>query len=459
LTNPEKYAAKPFEKLHFQGGFPMNEYPTTVKETLSSLINEMSESSALFVKNPSKDFTRNRKLPFETIVQLLISMGGNSLYKELLESHGYHVNTATTAAFVQQRDKILPCAFEFLLHEFTQSYSDIKKYRGYRLFAADGSDLHIPTNPHDADTFYQNTPTEKGYNLLHLNAMYDLCNRLYVDSLIQPSRHKNESKALADMVDRSRIRDNVIVMADRAYESYNNFAHIERKGWHYLIRVKDLGSNGVLSGLSLPSDGEFDVCLRRTLTRKQTKEIKAQSDIYRFIPSTSVFDFLDLHVNKFYPITFRIVRFKISEDAYETIITNLYSADFPPQELKTLYNMRWDIETSFRELKYAVGLTCFHSKKREHIAQEVFARIIMYNFAEMITSHVVISQADTKHTYQVNFTVAIHICRRFLRFWCNVSPLHVEALIHKNILPVRPNRKDKRKIRSKTAVSFLYRVA
>ena len=437
----------------------MNEYPNDVKEKLSSLIRELSASPALFVKNPGTDFTRNRKLPFEVVVQLLISMGGNSIYKELLESQGYNVNTATTAAFVQQRDKILPDAFEFLLHEFTQSYSDIKQYRGYRLFATDGSDLHIATNPHDTDTFYQNSPSEKGYNLLHLNAMYDLCNRIYVDSLVQPSRCENECKALVDMADRSRIQGNVIVIADRAYESYNNFAHIERKGWHYLIRVKDLDSNGILSGLSLPPDGAFDLYLQRTLTRKQTKEVKARPDVYRFIPSTSTFDFLDLHINKFYPISFRVVRFMISQDTYETVITNLDASDFPPQELKKLYNMRWGIETSFRELKYAVGLTNFHSKKREHIVQEVFARIIMYNFAEMITSHVVISQADTKHTYQVNFTVAIHISRHFLRFWFNVSSLDVEALIRKNILPVRPNRKDKRKIRSKTAVSFLYRVA
>ncbi|MDR0343782.1 MAG: transposase [Nocardiopsaceae bacterium] len=38
--------------------------------------------------------------------------------------------------------------------------------------------------------------------------------------------------------------DNVIVIADRGLESYNNFAHIEKKGWNYLIRVKDLGSSG-----------------------------------------------------------------------------------------------------------------------------------------------------------------------------------------------------------------------
>lgn len=437
----------------------MNEYPNTVKETLMALISEMSASSWLYTKNPDKDFTRNRKLSFNDVVKLLISMGGNSIYKELLEAQGYDIKTATSSAFVQQRDKILPCAFEFLLHEFTKTHTDIKTYRGYRLLAADGSDLHIATNPHDSDTFYQNSPDGKGYNLLHLNAMYDLCNRLYVDSLIQHSRCENEGKALVDMVDRSHINDNVIVIADRGYESYNNFSHIEKKGWKYLIRVKDLGSNGILSGLRLPQNGEFDVCVHRILTRKQTKEIKAHPDVFRFMPSNVNFDYLPLRSDAFYPVAFRVVRFKISDDLYETVITNLEQSDFAPQELKNLYRMRWGIETSFRELKYAVGLTSFHAKKREHIVQEIFARIIMYNFAEMITSHVVISQSDTKHAYQVNFTVAIHICRHFLRLWHNAPPPDVEALIRKNILPVRPDRKDKRKIRYKTAVSFLYRVA
>jgi hypothetical protein len=64
----------------------------------------------------------------------------------------------------------------------------------------------------------------------------------------------------------------------------------------------------------------------------------------------------------------------------------------------------------------------------------------MYNFAEMITAHVVISHSDTKHAYQVNFTVAIHICKRLLSLMGNGLPLEVEALIQKNILPVRPDR-------------------
>lgn len=436
----------------------MNDYPNAVKEILSSLISEMSESPESFVKNPGKDFTRNRKLPFETVMHLLISMGGNSIYKELLESQGYDVNTATTSAFVQQRDKILPSALKFLFDEFTGSFTDTKNYKGYRLCAVDGSSLNIAANLDDSETHFQTHSDKKGYNLMQLDAMYDLCSRLYIDVRIHSPRFSNENKSLTDMIACSQIKDKVIVIADRCYESYNNFAHIENKGWHYLIRVRDLGSSGMLSALPLPTSGEFDICFDRVLTIRNTKEIKAHPEIYRFLPSTSPFDFMDSE-NAYYPISFRVVRVEIVDGVYETLITNLNQSEFLPEELKMLYGMRWGIETSFRELKHTVGLVNFHAKKQEYIIQEIYARMIIYNFAEMITSHVVISQTGTKHSYQVNFTVAIHVCRHFLRHYNGVNPHDVEALIQKNILPIRPGRTAKRILRAKTAVSFVYRVA
>ena len=127
------------------------------------------------------------------------------------------------------------------------------------------------------------------------------------------------------------------------------------------------------------------------------------------------------------------------------------------EEIKKLYTMRWGIETSFRKLKYAIGLACFHSKKVEYIMQEIYARLILYNYCEIITMNVVIHQKDTKHVYQMNYTIAIHICRYFLRN--DISPPDVEKLIQKNLLPVSPGRSDPRKVRPKSMVSFLYRVA
>ena len=149
--------------------------------------------------------------------------------------------------------------------------------------------------------------------------------------------------------------------------------------------------------------------------------------------------------------------FKISDTAYETVITNLDSESFPPDELKRLYGMRWGIETSFRELKYTVGLLHFHAKKVENITQEIFARLIMYNFAELITSHVVIRKPNRKYPYKANFSVAVQVCRQFLLG--NISPPDVEATIGRNVSVTRSGRSNPRNMAVKRAISFLYRVA
>ena len=61
-----------------------------------------------------------------------------------------------------------------------------------------------------------------------------------------------------------------IIIADRGYETYNIFANIQEKGLFYLIRVKDVTSNGSIAGsLCLPSKGEFDEDITLKMTRKQ----------------------------------------------------------------------------------------------------------------------------------------------------------------------------------------------
>ena len=49
-----------------------------------------------------------------------------------------------------------------------------------------------------------------------------------------------------------------------------------------------------------------------------------------------------------------MVRFQISDDTYETLLTNLNVDEYPLEELKKLYTARWGIETSFRDLKYTI---------------------------------------------------------------------------------------------------------
>ncbi|WP_312887401.1 IS4 family transposase [Clostridium lacusfryxellense] len=423
------------------------------------MLAEMHENLRLFVNDPEKDFTRKRKLNFKDMLNILLSMGGNSLKLELMKYFSYDTETATCSAFVQQRKKISPEALELLFHSFTSSAVNPNYYDGYRMLAVDGSDLCVTHNPKDEENHFHATENAKGFNLLHLNAMYDLCSRVYVDAIVQPGRKENEFKALTDMVDRSDIKEKTIVIADRGYESYNVFEHVAKKGWNYVIRVKDIRSNGILSGISLPDQETFDMEYRILLTRRQTNEIKAHPKKYKFMPKNQNFDYLPAGDKGIYPINFRIVRFPISENTYEVIITSLTEKEFPAERIKEIYHLRWGIETSFRELKYAIGLTNLHSKKVAYIVQEIFARLTMYNFCEMITTQVVIQQKDRKYIYQVNFTMAISICLHYFRCRNIESPPNVEALIQKNILPIRNGRRDPRKVRTKSSVSFLYRVA
>lgn len=428
-----------------------------VKNNLLSLIQKMAAVPWLFSKTPKADFSRNRKLDFASTIQLILSMESGSLKKELLDYFQFSVDTPSASAFCQQRSKLLLETFQFLFYEFNSLFPFQKNYHGYQLLACDGSDLNIARNPKDADTYFQSLPTDKGFNQLHLNALYDLCEKRYTDVVIQPARKENESLAMIQMIDRYPEQKKTIFIADRGYETYNIFAHIQEKGMYYLIRVKDGGGGSMTGSFELPNKDEFDHAMQLVLTRKQTNEVKANPKQYKIIPKASPFDYLDLHDRKFYALKFRVVRFAITEDSYECIITNLPEKDFPAKEIKKIYAMRWGIETSFRELKYAIGLSCFHSKKVEYIMQEIYARLILYNYCEIITMNVAIHQKNTKHVYQMNYTIAIHICRYFLRN--DISPPDVEKLIQKNLLPVRPGRSDPRKVKPKSAVSFLYRVA
>lgn len=440
-------------------------YSVTVKETLLSLIEEMDSQHWLFTRNPNADFTRKKKWTFDQVMRFILTMEGKSLKDELLEFFDFSNDTPSNSSFNQRRSQILPEAFEFLFHEFTEHYYGTDPlYNGYRLLACDGSDVCIAYNPEDVLTYRPGKTGGRGFNCLHLTALYDLNGRKYLNAVLQPGNQENEYRAMCDLIDVYKGMKNTIFIADRGFESYNIFAHVEQNDFFYLIRAKDILSNGIVSSVKdqLPEQEDiFDKDVTVILTRKQTNVVKENPAKYRIMMKSQPFDYLDLHTNRFYEMNMRIVRFPISENSYECIITNLPRESFPAEAIKALYHMRWGIETSFRELKYAIGLTSFHSKKIEYIKQEIWARIILYNFCEIITTNVAISKKEknTKHTYQLNYTRAIRICCYFMSLKKEKAPPDVEFLISKELLPVRTGRSDPRKVKPQSAVSFLYRVA
>ena len=179
----------------------------------------------------------------------------------------------------------------------------------------------------------------------------------------------------------------------------------------------------------------FDIDITQIFSRKNTKTTKNAG--YKWMPVNQVFDYLPRKSDKTYELSFRIIRFPIGSNSYEIIITNLDRNIFDVKKIKEIYHLRWGIETSFRELKYAIGLTSFHARKPDFIKQEIYARLLLYNYCELITTHVIRQMKNNDKTKQVNFTIAIYICREYLRNKRNLSPPDVINLIEKHVLPVR----------------------
>ncbi|MCR0213239.1 IS4 family transposase, partial [[Clostridium] innocuum] len=292
------------------------------------------------------------------------------------------------SALVQARSKISSRVFQYILNELNKAFPPDNLYKGYHLIAVDGSEMQIPLDFSDPDTLHKSASKGKFLSAFHLNVSYDVLNHRYLDTIVQGIHSKNEVEAMWKIVERFHD-DNAIFIADRNYATWNTMAHIIQSGKSFLIRVKDIHSiSSLLRKFNLP-DEEFDLDLHITLTRKQTKDIKSQPEKYRFLSTTSTFDFIDEH-NPEYVLHFRVVRFKLDgSEEYESIITNLSRDEFSKDEIKEIYNTRWGIELSFRDLKFSADLCAVHAKKRESIQQEIWARMILYNISFIMAHHII----------------------------------------------------------------------
>lgn len=96
--------------------------------------------------------------------------------------------------------------------------------------------------------------------------------------------------------------------------------------------------------------------------------------------------------------------------------------------------------------------------KYDGILQEINARMILYNFCELVTSHTVVKTSkNAKHVYKINFATAVNIYRAYLKHGGNETESML--LIQKYLTPVKYNRKYPIHLRPKRNRNFMYRVA
>lgn len=413
-------------------------------------------STALAMYRHGKNFSRKSALTAATVIRLLIGAEGGSLAK-ILHDAGIQV---TASALSQRRAQIPPEVFRNVFDRFNAGCVDNALFRGYRLLAVDGTTINLPRNP-AAPSFVQNDGIPNGVNQLHVTPLYDLLSRTFADVVIQPEPRKDEIGALVEMLERNTFPQKTLIIADRGFEGYNLIAHcLEKPNVDFLIRVKQ--SRSAMREVAKLPMMELDCMVGFTITTTQTNADKQGGYIHLQVPKKSKagsktrrgrWDFPSP-----YPMRFRICRFLLDNGEFETVATSL-PASFTLDDIKELYHLRWGIETSFRDLKYTLGLVNLHGKSDAFAEQEIYATLTAFNYASRVCREVIVRQPkDGVYAYKVNFKMAVMLCKEFLRT-PNTDGEKLLQEIARYTVPVRPNRQDERNLRVKGFAGFVYRVA
>lgn len=311
-----------------------------IKDLFFSSVEHVVCDISQYAVQPDSDFQRSRKIPAQKLISFLVLQGSSPTRVEMLDFWGLVPSMPTASALNQQRAKLRSEALEAVFQHFNSSVMELPpaslKDAHYRFLAADGSTCTFFSTPAFSSSDYYCSPghAANGVYSMHLNAFYDLDTHTYTDALIQPVRCKNEFGAFCDIIDCHDVlegKKNVYIGA-REYCSYNNMAHVVEQGQYFLFRTKDIHSKGLVGNFNFPDEGSFDIDVSVILVRSHSKKILEgiHTDSYiRFVDQAASFDYIEYGSYDTYELSFRIVRFPISDSTYECIVTNLPRDEFP----------------------------------------------------------------------------------------------------------------------------------
>jgi hypothetical protein len=337
----------------------MVEANVKIIEELKYFLEAVSKDPSLrkLVTETEKDFTRDRKLPMERVVGLIINMPKRSLsieIQEFFESLEKDLAPCTKGAFCSQRSKLKATFFEawnhWLVSNFYHYYGNhVKRWRNFRVQAVDGSTAYLINKKDVVDYFGTQDNQHVCIPMARIMQVQDILNDLTVWGKICPIK-ESEQAIMASQV--SCLYEDSLTLFDRGYPSFAlmylmNNQEVSR---HFVMRCK-VGFNKEVKQFLQSSK------ISKVIDMKATSHSIATLREHGYIitPETS--------------IKVRMVKVLLSGDEIEILLTNLYDQNlYTNEDLKFLYGLRWGIETlmASRKTSYKwsnlvdIGLSAFN---------------------------------------------------------------------------------------------------
>lgn len=390
-------------------------------------------------------FTRRRKLPFSSVMLLIIQKSVKSLQLRLHEffyqmSAGGLFQTATPGAYTQARAKLSHRAFIELnqvavLGTLEACGAPLLRWLGHRLLGIDSSIVRLPAEEGIWEHFGGHTPSNQNGDcgmrvpMARLSVLYDVLNRLGLEARVEPFATSEIEMAAEHL---HVVREGDVCLLDRGFAGYELFARIREQGAHFVGRCPRR-SFGVVGKLF--AQDQEDVSLRVWL-KAPAQAIRAG------LPAT---------------MEVRFITLRLPTGELEVLATSLLDEEiYPSPVFGWLYSQRWAIETFYGTLKGRLDLENFSGRTVESILQDIYAAIFLSNLETVVASPIANrmpgpGQKGRKHGAKINRAVSFHAIKsRMFDLLLGPTPVEqaiaqVQNLLRANPIVVRPERRVPRK--------------
>jgi hypothetical protein len=327
---------------------------------------------------------RIRDLPSRVVVYLLLAAGlfAESGYRQVWARlvtglDGLAIAAPTSSALAQARRRIgvKPLAALFAL--IAGPAAAAERWRGLLVCAIDGTTMSVPDSRANLNTYGRQSGSHggSGYPLLRLVAIVACGSRTVIDAVFGPigiAEIRYAPKLF------SCLRPGMLLLADRNFAVKDLLEQIHATGADLLIRCKN---NRRLPSIGRYRDGSRLALLGTVIVRVIDAEITVHTDG------------------------------KPHHTGQYRLITTLTNRQFTALDLVTLYHQRWEIETSFLELKSTtLGGRVLRARTPAGIDQEVYALLTAYQALRLTMAGATDHDPDIAPD-RASFTIALNSAR------------------------------------------------
>ncbi len=367
-------------------------------------------------RNKPTDFTRKSPLSFQNLVLFLLNQVKGSLQQELdtffqqLNHTDLPFRVVHKSAFSEARKKLKSTVFKALnqlLIQQAEEDNTLKTWKGFRLYAVDGSRIRLPDLPEVIACFGTLGNDHKAHDcpMALVSACYDVLNNLMIDTRIGHSRGSERSHAIEHL---KYVASNALMIYDRGYPAlWFMQAHLERSidfcircPWNLYNETRDF---------YLGDQWEAIV----TLTPEEDARKKCHD-----------------HFVSDKPLKVRLIRVDLPHGEKEILITSvLDSKTISYPCFKWLYHERWGIEEAYKRLKSRLEVENFSGKSVRAVKQDFYAKMMTYNLEALLAKaaepKIKKETAHCKYEYAVNHAQALS---RLKGVWVKVIKLPNQCL-------------------------------